>query len=99
MHRVSSVSILIAFLIIPASAGCSGQKANKLPSAAKSILEKTDQIELFSLDPGLGEGHTPPKGDYFGWKVLGKTVIDNADTKESVISAVERGMGEGTRAA
>ena len=49
---------------------------------------------MLSLDPGLGEGHTPPKGDYFGWKVLGKTIIEDPDTRQSVISAVEQGFAE-----
>jgi hypothetical protein len=96
MYRVSTLSILIAFLVILGSAGCSGQKANKLPSAAKSILEKADQIELLSIDPGHPErDEPPPKGDYYGWKVLGKTVIEDKDTQKSIHSALEQGIAEG----
>jgi|SRR5437773_2079470 len=99
MYRVSPASIVIAFVIL-GSAGCSGQKANKLPSAAKSILEKADQIELLSIDPGNRElDEPPPKGDYYTWKVLGKTVIEDADTHQSVISAVEQGIAESGRPA
>jgi len=37
----------------------------------------------------------PPKGDYFGWKVLGRTVIEGGVKRERVISAIERGIAEG----
>jgi hypothetical protein len=95
MYRVSHASILIAFLVILGSVSCSGQKASKLPAAAKSILEKADQIELLSIDPGHSErDEPPPKGDYHGWKVLGKTTIQDPDIRKSVISAVERGLAE-----
>jgi hypothetical protein len=95
MYRVSSVSILIAFLVILGSAGCSGQKASKLPSAAKSILENADQIELLSIDPGHPErDEPPPNGDYYSWKVLGRTTIEDSDTRNSIVSAVERGIEE-----
>jgi len=34
-------------------------------------------MELLSIDPGMGD-EPPPKGDYFSWKVLGKTAIEDA---------------------
>jgi hypothetical protein len=94
MNSRSIVLFRIGLLCISAIAGCSAVKTNKLPSAAKSILEKADQIELISLDPGLPESGGPPKGDYFGWKELGRTAIENSDTRKNVVAAVEKGFSE-----
>jgi hypothetical protein len=98
--RISSIPILVIFLGVNGIAGCSGDKTNKLPSAAKSIFEKAEEIELISLDPGHPErGERPPKGDYFGWKELGRTTLEDAETRRRVVSAVEKGFAEGGRAA
>lgn len=94
----------ITFLLVAVTAGCSGQKkagqnTSKLPTAAKSILEKADQIELISINPGERGQFEYPKGEYYGWKVLGRTTIEDADTRKSIISAAERGIAEEGRPA
>ena len=94
--------VFIAIFFVPVCAGCSGEKSNKLSSAARSILENADYMELLSIDPGNRElDEPPPKGDYYGWKVLGKTAIEDSGTQKSIVSAVERGIveAEGTGAA
>jgi hypothetical protein len=97
--RISSIPILVIFLCVNGIAGCSGVKKNKLPSAAMSILEKAEEIELISLDPGHPEkDERPPKGDYFGWKELGRTTIEDAETRRRVVSAVATGLAEATGA-
>lgn len=100
MYQYRRMLIAIALVLIAGSAGCSGQKGNKLPSAAKSILEKADQIELLSIDPGNRElDEPPPKGDYYGWRVLGKTVIEGAETQKSIVSSLEQGIAGGNTGA
>jgi hypothetical protein len=86
--------IAMSVLLILGNAGCAGHKSKPLPSNASSFLQEADQIELLSLDPKQsGEGDL--KDGFHGWKVLGKTVIEKADTRKSVISALERGFAEG----
>jgi hypothetical protein len=85
-------------LLIFGNAGCTGQKSKPLPSNASSFLQEADQIELLSLDPRQSDNGSLKDG-FHGWKVLGKTMIENADTKKSVISALERGFAEGSNPA
>jgi len=84
-------------LLILGSAGC-GSKSKPLPSNVSSFLQEADQIELLSLDPKQS-GNGDLEDGFHGWKVLGKTAIDNADAKKSVISALERGYAEGSNPA
>jgi len=88
-----AMSVLLTF----ENAGCTGQKLKPLPSNASSFLLEADQIELLSLDPKQSDDGSLKDG-FHGWKVLGRTVIENADTKKSVISALERGYAEGSNA-
>jgi hypothetical protein len=101
MSSASSKLTLVLLLFVYGIVGCSSDekgsafKTSKLPSAAKSILENADQIELVSLDPGNSKrDESPPKGDYFGWKELGRTVITDADIRAKVVSSVEKGIAE-----
>jgi hypothetical protein len=100
MRKPSFVPILTICFCSYWLVGCSEDKSNRLPSSAKSILEKADKIELISLDPGNPErDERPPKGDYFGWKELGRTTIDDPEILRNVVSTVEKGFEVGGRAA
>lgn len=71
---------------------------NKLPDAAKSLLDKAEQIELFSLDPSREE--EKPKVEFHGWKVLGSTIIkDKVKTKalEAVYAGIKESDGTAAR--
>jgi hypothetical protein len=71
---------------------------NKLPEAVQSLLDKAEQIELFSLDPSRDT--EKPKVDFHGWKVLGSTVIkDKVKTKalESVYTGIKESDGIAAR--
>src|SRR5260370_11450786 len=100
MSSTSSKSTLIMMFVFGIAGGSSDEKGSamrkyNLLTAAKSILENADQIELVSLDPGYSKrDESPPKGDYFGWKELGRTVITDADIREKVVSSVEKGIAE-----
>jgi hypothetical protein len=68
------------------------QERNKVPPAVRSILEEAEHVELISIDPNsLGK----LKDGYYGWKVIGKLEIKNAETRQSVIAAVERAISQG----
>jgi hypothetical protein len=89
-----SIPIVIAILLVIGISMFWSQKGSKLPSAARSILEQANQIELISLDPNRSEMGKLKNG-YYGWKVIGKNVIEHEEIRNSMISAVERAIAQG----
>ena len=63
-----------------------------LPEPAQSAFTKPDQFELYSLDPNAGQKEE--KGRFHGWKVLGKTVVKDAETRTKLLAALDRGINE-----
>ena len=56
---------------------------------AKAILAKPDQIELYSLYPELPPAEEKPKETFHGWKVLGKTVVKDAESQKKILAVAE----------
>jgi hypothetical protein len=52
---------------------------NKLPEAVTALLDKAEQIELWSLEPETN-------------KVLGKTTIKDAETRKKVLATLYKGI-------
>jgi hypothetical protein len=94
-----SVIVLgLAALLVPV--GQVRSEENKLPDKAKAILDKADQIEFYSLDPGNGEEKKEkPKSTFHDYAVLGKTTIKDAKGREKVLSALQTGIKRGSGAA
>jgi hypothetical protein len=63
-------------------------RENKIPERAKMELEQADKFELLSLRPVVRGG------DFHGYQVLGKTEILDAETRKSLVSALENGAAE-----
>jgi hypothetical protein len=86
------ISIVVVLVLILGILMIWRQERNKVPPVVRSILEEAEHVELISLDPNsLGK----LKDGYYGWKVVGKLAIENAETRQSVISAVERSISQG----
>jgi hypothetical protein len=68
------------------------EKKQQLPERARSILEKADRFELFSLDPNAPK--LKPGQGFHGWKVLGKTPVKEKKVQEKIMSALARGIAE-----
>jgi hypothetical protein len=68
------------------------EKYRRLPDEAKKILDKAERIEIFSLHPDRPE--VKPKDDFHGWKVLGKTVVEDAKVRQEVVAALYKGIAE-----
>jgi hypothetical protein len=92
---------------IPASVRTKGGRvvtidvaASRVPEKAAAILEKADQIELYSLEPEPdAKAAKDPKATYFhGWLVLGKTVLKDARTRKPVLDALDESVGWGAMA-
>jgi hypothetical protein len=81
---------LIAFGISANSAD--KEKDNKIPDEARAILEKAEEIELLSIDPVRPV--EKPKNDFHGWKVLGKTVVKDAEVRKKLVAAFKKGVEE-----
>lgn len=85
------IFILIA-TALPAEGG-----AKQLPDDARAILDNASELELYSLDPNsrdpstdLNETDKADKTKVHGWKVLGKTTVKNAETRQKLVAAVKQ---------
>ncbi len=75
---------------LPGVARAAGE--DELPAGVKSMLDKAESIELYSLDPepkGVGKGEK-----LHGWAVLGKATVKGKDL-EAIVKAVEGAVGKG----
>ncbi len=91
MARLAAV--VLAFVGLPLLAGCTGAGQDKIPAAARAVLDNAEQFELLSLDPDHRQRETP--GEHFhGWKVLGKTPVADAGTRQRLVAALKRGTAE-----
>jgi hypothetical protein len=77
-------------------AGCADPPAgSKLPEGARAALAAADRLELLSLDPdGPRDGQAA--GGFHGWKVLGRTSVEAAETRAKLMAALEQGARENT---
>jgi hypothetical protein len=84
------------FALVPALAGCGS--GERLPPDARTVLEKADEIELYSLNPD--EKAKKAAGGLQGWEVLGKTTL-KGDEKKDIVKELQRGIAnsEGMAAA
>src|ERR1700722_14232822 len=81
-------------LLLAASAATPAEKekGDKIPTAARTILDKAESFELYSIDPVKPD--KKPKDDFLGWKVLGKTAVKDADVRKKLIEALAAGAAE-----
>src|SRR5262245_37894829 len=77
-----------AFLGLAAFAGAAAAQ-EKLPKAALDILQKAEAFEVYSL---AGDA---VKDEFHGYKVLGKTTVKDAKTREKVAAAIAKGVEDG----
>ncbi len=89
MHPYRRVALLmVAVLLTLASLQAAEKEKNKLSDRAKSILDKAEQLELWSLDP---DPKARDKDGFHNWKVLGKTVV-TGEARKQLVSALEQGI-------
>jgi hypothetical protein len=63
---------------------------SSLPAKARTILEKAEQLELYSLDPVQAK-----KDDSFrGWKVLGKTTVKGDAARKQIVNPLLEGIAK-----
>jgi hypothetical protein len=91
------VSRTACFALAVAAVGCASLSPaadkNTFPADVQSVLDKCDEIELYSLDPARNVDKEKPKEEFHGWKVLGKTTLKKDDRK-AVLAALNKGIKE-----
>jgi hypothetical protein len=78
----------VAATVLASTVGCGG----KLPAPYKAALQNGAPFELFSLDPVATERNGRSKDGFHEWIVLGKTTIDDHETRDQLVSALEQGV-------
>lgn len=66
----------------------------RLPEAVRDVLAHADRFELVSLNPDGGP--TREEGRYWGWRVLGSTVVGSPTDRQELLAALETGIAENT---
>ena len=89
-HLALAFSLLVLFAVFPAA--WAADKENKIPDDLRAALEKADQFELLSLSPD--EPKEKPKDGFHGWQVLGKTTVQDAETRKRLLAALEKGVAD-----
>ena len=91
MTRTCCVAVA-AFAAALAFAAGPAPDEGKLPDAARTALEKADQIDVLSLDPQGGE---TGKDAFHEYKVLNKATVKDATALKEIAAAVEKGVADG----
>lgn len=67
--------------------GCDG--GNDIPSPTLQALQNAEHYELLSLNPSREE--VKDADDFHGWRVLGRTTVDDAATRKRLTDALRAG--------
>jgi hypothetical protein len=94
MRLAAIVRIGILTALLAACAACGEKAADGLPARALEILDKPDNIELYSLEPEPPDGQKPEKFLH-GSFMLGSTVLKDAKVRDGAIAALKAGAGRG----
>jgi hypothetical protein len=98
---MKSIRLILVALSFSLPSGWNAVAAEKkLPEAAKVILDKANQIELYSLDPEAEPSKDRKEKTLHGWKILGKTTLKKDDEAyKTVLGALGKGIAGGRRGA
>ncbi|WP_227254865.1 hypothetical protein [Frigoriglobus tundricola] len=86
------------------SVACSGAPGEKpydrVPDAARAILEKADQLELLSLNPKNEPEDKRGKDTFHNYKILGQTTVKGDDRKALLAALLDgvKNSGSGSAA-
>jgi hypothetical protein len=81
--KFAILGMLGGFLVAP---GCS---SNSIPIKA---LQSADTYEVLSLDPT--DQSEEPADSFHGWRVLGRTVVNDTETRHKLNEALRKGAEE-----
>jgi hypothetical protein len=82
-------SLLLAIVTVVVTAGC---KTNDIPAETWTALQHADRYELLSLSPS--HPTEMPPDHFHGWRNLGRTKIEDLDTRKKLNAALRAGARE-----
>lgn len=88
MKPILAVALLALATAPAATADNDKDKENKLSPAALKVLQSATEFELYSIDPG----HTDEKAGFHKVKIVGKTAVKDADTRNKLVSELTKAM-------
>jgi hypothetical protein len=94
MVKATSAILGVAVLFM---AGCGSNPYQKIPQNVRTALEKADQFELLSLDPASLDPSRPaikPENSFHRWEILGKTEVNDIETRKKLVAALQKGIGD-----
>ena len=80
---------IVSLLALPTGACADDPPAWK---DARAVLEKAMEWELLALDPFTEK--PDPKDAFRKWKVLGKTAVKAADSRKTLLAALDKGIAD-----
>jgi hypothetical protein len=95
MPRTSKLILIALAVAVGAMAvGIAVYHGKRLPTDVESILRATDQFELLSLYPYRrgGADESNEVTHFHGYRILGKTIVTDAEKRDEFISALNRGI-------
>ena len=97
MLKRTTTAALLATLTATGCAGSGRPAADPLPPRAAAALRDAEQFDLLSLDPRRTD--TAAGERFHGWRVLGRTTVTDAATRDKLATALRRGARENTTTA
>ena len=97
MSRFRQDRVCVGILVCSLVLGCAEDRRPRevgrtIPAHVQEVLSRAAELELFSLDPNWAQ---KPKGEHLrGWRILGRTRVENPATRDRLITALERGVQE-----
>ena len=92
--RATTAFLFVLLGLLATSGPAPAQRKDRLPAAVKDVLNKAEQLELYSLEPGNANKDDKPE-TLHGWKVLGKTTVKDARARKELIEAAGKPSRKG----
>jgi hypothetical protein len=87
----TAIAVAMAMFPVGLGAAAEDKKDNRLPDKARAILDKADQIVLYSLEP---DERKKVKDGFHGWQILGQTTIKEAAVRSQILTSVYQGTAK-----
>jgi hypothetical protein len=94
-------TFLVVGVALVASVASDGQQQrpqeNRLPDDVQAVISRSQRLELLSLDPkqlAAANVTDDARNLFHGWRVLGRTPVDDPNARRQVIDALNRSIQE-----
>lgn len=84
--------VVVAGLNVGGALAFGASVENRLPGTVDTVLTQATELELLSLEPQLPS--TKPRDAFHGYKVLGRTRVQEPQLKDQLLAAIRQGISE-----